>query len=304
MDPRARYRGSLLGLAVGDALGAPYEGMAPGSFAPVTDMAGGGRRGLPTGLWTDDTSMALCLAESLVERQGFDLRDQLERYGRWLRDGHLSSTGIAFGIGHTVSMALARYELTGDPWSSALTDTTAAGNGSLTRLAPVPLFYAADRAQAIERSGESSKATHGAPAAIDACRYFGALIAGAANGVSRDELLDEGFWQEGELVPEIEEIARGSFRRREPPEIEGSGYVVRSLEAALWALARSESFRDGCLLAVNLGHDADTTAAVFGQLAGALYGEEAIPADWKAKLARRGQIERLADALFTARLRT
>lgn len=303
MEPRARYRGSLLGLAIGDALGAPFEGMPPGSFAPVTDMVGGGRHHLPTGVWTDDTSMALCLAESLTTRGGFDLRDQLNRYSRWYRDGHLSSTGLAFGIGQTVSMALAHYELTGDPSSAGLTDPNSAGNGSIMRLAPVPLFYAADLEQAIERSGESSTATHRAPAAVDACRYFGALIAAAANGVPKEELLAEGFWQHGELVPEVEEVARGSFRRREPPEIEGSGHVVRSLEAALWAVERSESFREGCLLAVNLGGDTDTTAAVFGQLAGAIYGEDEIPAEWREKLARRQVIERLADGLFSARLR-
>jgi ADP-ribosylglycohydrolase len=303
LDPRARYRGALVGLAVGDALGASYEGMPPGSFAPVVDMAGRGLRAIPAGVWTDDTSMALCLAESLVARDGFDFRDQLERYLRWFHDGHLSSTGIAFGIGRTTSMALARFELTGDPSSSGLADEMSAGNGSIMRLAPVPLFYASDRAQAIEKSGESSKTTHRARAAVDACRYLGALIRAAANGAPKEELLDTGFWQDGELVPEIEEVARGSFRRRDPPEIEGSGYVVRSLEAALWALERSETFREGCLLAVNLGDDTDTTAAVFGQLAGALYGEDEIPEEWRAQLARRELVERLADALFMARLR-
>lgn len=299
MDPRARYRGSLLGLAVGDALGAPFEGLARGSFPPVQDLVGGGYRGLPAGTWTDDTSMALCLAESLVARQGFDARDQLERYLRWLQKGHWSSTEFAFGIGHTVSRALARFELTGDPSSSGLTEPMSAGNGSLMRLAPVPLFFAADRAQAVSLSGESSRTTHAAPAAVDTCRYFGALLAGAGTGLAKDELLDEGYF-DGELVPEVGRVARGSFRQAAAPE--SSGYVVHTLEAALWALERSESFHEGVLLAVNLGEDTDTTGAVFGQLAGALYGEEAIPAEWRAKVVKREQIERMADALFGARL--
>jgi ADP-ribosyl-[dinitrogen reductase] hydrolase len=300
VDPRARYRGSLLGLAVGDALGAPYEGLARGSFPPVADMAGGGYRGLPAGTWTDDTSMALCLAESLVARQGFDARDQLERYLHWLQKGHWSSTAFAFGIGHTVSRALARYELTGDPSSSGLTEPMSAGNGSLMRLASVPLFFAADRAQAISLSGESSKTTHATPVAVDACRYLGALVAGAATGLPKEQLLAAGYF-DGELIPEVEQVARSSFRQVEAPE--SSGYVVHTLEAALWALERSESFREGVLLAVNLGGDTDTTGAVYGQLAGALYGEEAIPAEWRAKLVKREQIERMADALFGARLR-
>lgn len=299
METRARYRGSLLGLAVGDALGAPYEGLPRGSFGPVEDMVGGGHRGLRVGTWTDDTSMALCLADSLVSRRGFDLRDQLDRYLRWLRDGYLSSAEYAFGLGHTVSRALARYELTGDAYSSGLTEPLSAGNGSLMRLAPVPLFFAADRAEAIRFSGESSRATHATRLAIDGCRYFGALVAGAAAGLPKDDILAEDYF-EGELAPEVEAVARGSFRRDDPPD--ASGYVVHTLEAALWALARSESFREGALLAVNLGGDADTTAAVFGQLAGALEGEDAIPAEWRERLVRRQLVERMADALYGARL--
>ena len=298
MEARARYRGSLLGLAVGDALGTPYEGLPRGSFAPVTDMAGGGHRGLPVGAWTDDTSLALCLAESLVARRAFDARDQMDRYLRWLQDGHWSSTGYAFGIGHTTSLALARYELTRDPTSSGRTEPNSAGSGSLMRLAPVPLFFAADRAEAVRLSGESSRTTHANPVAVDACRYFGALVAGAAAGIDKEELF--GLW-EGSLVPEVAEIAGGSFRREGPPE--SSGYAVHTLEAALWAFARTDSFRDGALLCVNLGGDTDTVGAVYGQLAGALYGEEAIPAEWLAVLARRREIERLADSLFAARLR-
>lgn len=300
MDARSRYRGSLLGLAVGDALGTPYEGQARGSFEPVMDMAGGGWRGLAVGTWTDDTSLALCLAESLVARRDFDAHDQMERYLRWMQDGHWSSTGYAFGIGHTISMALARYELTRDPSSSGRGTPDSAGSGSLMRLAPVPLFFAADRARAVQLSGESSRTTHTTPAAMDACRYFGALIAGAATGVAKDELLAEGYWDGGGLVDEIAAIAGGSFRGDSPPD--SSGYVVHTLQAALWALARTGSYREGALLCVNLGGDTDTVAAVYGQLAGALYGEEAIPAEWLAVLARRRDIERLADSLFAARL--
>jgi len=172
------------------------------------------------------------------------------------------------------------------------------------RLAPVPLAYARKPREAIERAGESSRTTHGAAACIDACRYFGALLVGAVNGVGKDELLSEryspivGYWKEHPLGAEIGEIAAGSFKRREPPEIQGSGYVVKSLEAALWAFHRSDSFREGCLLAVNLGDDADTTGAVYGQLAGAFYGERGIPESWLARLAHRQLIESLAERLF------
>jgi ADP-ribosylglycohydrolase len=165
------------------------------------------------------------------------------------------------------------------------------------RLAPVPIAYARNLAAAIEHAGQSSLTTHPAPRAVDACRYLGALIASAVTGASKEALLAHDFWRWGELHPEIEEIAHGSFTRKQPPEISGSGYVVRSLEAALWAFYRGDSFREGALLAVNLGEDADTTGAVYGQIAGAVYGESGIPSDWLEKLARRRLIGGFADRL-------
>lgn len=140
----SRYRGSLLGLAAGDALGTTAEFKAPGTFSPLKDIVGGGPFNLKPGQWTDDTSMALCLAESLVSRNGFDAQDQMERYSRWRNEGYLSSTGRCFDIGNTVSQALVRFARTGDPFAG-FADPRSAGNGSLMRLAPVPLFFAEDR---------------------------------------------------------------------------------------------------------------------------------------------------------------
>jgi ADP-ribosylglycohydrolase len=140
MNLSDRYRGALLGLAVGDALGTTLEFARPGSFAPITDMVGGGRFGLQPGQWADDTSMALCLAESLIECQGFDPVDQLTRYCRWWREGHLSSTGVCFDIGTTTRAALVAFEETQDPYPGP-DDPRTAGNGSLMRLAPIPLFF-------------------------------------------------------------------------------------------------------------------------------------------------------------------
>ena len=300
MAPADRYRGALLGLATGDALGTTLEFRAPGSFNKIDDMAGGGPFDLAPGEWTDDTSMALCLAESLIETGRFDLVDQLERYLRWADHAHLSSNGTVFDIGNTVRKALANFRISRSPHSGP-----SAGNGSLMRLAAIPLFFSNLPQTAIEKSGESSRTTHGAPAAIDGCRYMGALMVGALNGASKQELLSErfspvrGYWDENPLVPQIAEIATGSFKHREPPVIAGSGYVVKSLEAALWAFHNGNDFRDGCLLAVNLGGDADTTGAIYGQLAGAFYGESAIPLAWREKLAHRGLIASFADRLLT-----
>jgi len=302
-DIVSRYRGCLLGLAVGDALGTTLEFRSPGTFEPINDMIGGGRFQLDPGQWTDDTSMALCLAESLVEAGGLDPIDQLERYSQWLWYGHMSCTGTSFDIGNTVRQALLKFEKTNEPCCGS-TDAYSAGNGSIMRLAPVPLCYARSPKEAIEKSGESSRTTHAATVCVDACRYFGGLIVGALAGAPKDTLLSEryspipGYWSESPLTKEIDAIASGSFKVLEPPAIQGIGYVVKSLEAALWAFYKSNSFKEGCLLAVNLGDDADTTGAVYGQIAGAFYGEEAIPALWREKLAKRALIESLAERIF------
>jgi ADP-ribosyl-[dinitrogen reductase] hydrolase len=298
-----RFRGCLLGLAAGDALGTTLEFRPPGSFVPIQELSGGGPFNLKAGQWTDDTSMALCLAESLVSCQGFDALDQMRRYQRWYRDGLWSSTGRCFDIGNTVRAALERFERSGEPFCGS-TDPRSAGNGSIMRLAPVPMFFARHLEIAVEYSARSSLTTHAARLAVDACRYFGALLVGALNGVSKDQLLPErnyptpDFWQSDPLAAEIDAIATGSFRLRQPPQIRGSGYVVESLEAALWAFDRSHDFREGCLMAANLGDDADTTAAVYGQLAGAYYGEEGIPSEWRNSLAFREEIQDLADRLL------
>ena len=293
-----RFRGCLLGLAVGDALGTSIEFCPPGSFTPLTDLVGGGPFNLRPGQWTDDTSMALCLAESLIECREMDLNDQLTRYVRWYREGYLSSTGTCFDIGNTIRKALTNYEQTGDPLSG-LTDPGSAGNGSIMRLAPVPMYFANDIQAAMENSALSSLTTHRTRAAVDACRYFGGLIACALNGFEKDELIGSTCIEEMSLfAEEIRLIAGGSFNEKEPPEIRGTGYVVHSLEAALWAFSRSETFEKGCLMAVNLGDDADTTGAVYGQLAGAFYGEAGIPTGWLSKLAFKDLIRAYADQIF------
>ena len=298
-----RFRGCLLGLAAGDALGTTLEFFYPGTFEPIDDMVGGGWFSLDPGQWTDDTSMALCLAQSLIERREFDPLDQMYRYVEWRNFGTLSSTGYCFGIGNTVADSLSRFDKTWDPYAGS-SDPLTAGNGSLMRLAPVPMYFAGDAAEAIERSADSSKTTHGAREAVDACRYFAGLLVGALQGVDKETLLSagyspvEGLWETSPLAEKIAVVADGSFKDHEPPEIQGSGYVVKSLEAALWAFHKSQDFRDGALLAVNLGYDADTTGAIYGQIAGAHYGVDAIPVEWRERLSMGERIVSMADSLY------
>lgn len=298
-----RIRGSLIGLAVGDALGMPVEFRPPGSFDEVTDMRGGGSFDLDAGQWTDDTSMALCLAESLIEKNGFDPVDQLERYLKWHREGYLSVNGECFDIGNTTIDALLRFEETPEPYCGPDYERSA-GNGSIMRLAPIPLFYYSRPKKAIEYAGLSSQTTHQHPLTMDACKYMAGIMVGALMGTSKEELLSRryspipGYWDENPLPEELDEIACGSFKEKEPPEIRGSGFVVRSLEAALWAFYKTDYFEHGCLKAVNLGDDADTTGAVYGQIAGAYYGESGIPDKWRNMLAKFDLISEMADKLI------
>jgi ADP-ribosylglycohydrolase len=294
-----RCVGALVGLAVGDALGTTLEFQPPGTFTPIDDMVGGGPFDLKPGEWTDDTSMALCLGESLLTC-GFDPHDQLWRYVRWFRDGLHSSNGRCVDIGNTVRAALLHFEAHGDPERAGRSDTMSAGNGSIMRLAPVAICYAADPKSAIHLAGESSRTTHAHAEPVDACRYLAALMLGALQGCPKAALLADrfspvpGLWASRPLAAPIDAVAAGSFRRHQPPRICGSGYVAASLEAALWAFATTDTFADGALKAVNLGDDADTTGAVYGQLAGAHYGASAIPAPWRARLAKRDVIEAMA----------
>ena len=300
---RDRFRGCLLGLATGDALGTTLEFTRPGAFQPIDDMIGGGPFELEPGQWTDDTSMALCLAVSLIERGEFDALDQMRRYVRWRDEGYLSSTGTCFDIGNTIARALSRFMDTGDPYAGN-SDTYSAGNGSLMRLAPVPMYFAHDAGEAISRSADSSRTTHGAKEAIDACRYFTGLLVADLKGVDKETLLSarycpvEGLWERSPLAEKIAVVADGSFKHREPPAVKGTSYVVESMEAALWAFHKSHDFREGALLAANLGDDADTTAAIYGQIAGAHYGAEAIPDEWRELLTMSTEISSMADRLY------
>jgi ADP-ribosylglycohydrolase len=294
-----RARGALLGLAAGDAVGTTVEFQAPGSFEPVSDMVGGGPFDLQPGQWTDDTSMALCLAESLVECGGHDPVDQMRRYLRWWREGYFSATGRCFDIGGTTRQQLTRFAQTGEPHDPG-PDEESAANGSLMRLAPVAIRWSHDPEAVVEQAAASSLPTHPARRPVDACRVLAAMTAALIRGERTERVFDPGFWNHGHLHDAVEAVARGSWRGKEPPAIRGTGYCVAALEAAIWAVAGARDFRDAVLRATNLGDDADTTAAIAGQLAGAMHGASRIPDAWLGKLAMRDRIESLADALHRA----
>lgn len=293
-----RFEGCLLGLACGDAVGVAVEFLPRGRFAPLTTMTGGGKFRLRKGEWTDDTAMALCLAESLLECGGFDPLDQMQRYWRWANEGHNSCRPHAIGIGKTVAAALTRFHRTGEPYSGS-TDARSSGNGSLMRLAPIPMYYA-NEPEMQEFAALSSRTTHASEECLASCRYFALVLSRALAGESDKAKL---FPARAEFDPPeaLRRITDLRFRDATESAVSGSGYVVESLEAALWCFWHTGNFADAILAAANLGDDADTTAAICGQLAGAFYGMKQIPEDWLESLHRRDDIRRMARQLAASR---
>jgi ADP-ribosylglycohydrolase len=301
-----RQRGSLIGLAVGDALGAAIEFQSPGDFEPVTGYRSGGPHRLNPGEWTDDTSMALALADS-IGTVGWNIDDQAQHYVAWQQTGKYSVNGRCFDIGITTSRALSRFQETGNASSSGSTSESSSGNGSIMRLAPVPIRYChlfPNDIESLSRfAEESSLTTHASEQCLSACRYMALVLAGLIHGQDRDDVLSP-TWEPlaalktiKPLHPLIQNVADGSFRKKQPPDIRGSGWVVQSLEAALWAFHDASSFAEAVLKAVNLGDDADTTGAVCGQFAGAYWGESGIAESLRSGLARKDMIEKALDGI-------
>lgn len=277
-----RYLGCVIASAKSDFLGSAFEFKSRGSFhctGPVLD--GTGTWHLPPGAYTDDTSMALCLADSLIDC-GFDAEDQLDRYCAWHDKGYRSSIGHCFDIGGTCSSALSRYRR--DKSLLAPFSEWGAGNGSLMRLTPIPLYYRKYPAVARKKAYLQSRVTHGAIVAADCCVFYTNLILGALNGKSKEEILAPDFEclssLEGKLSPKVEEIQKGSYQTKKLDEISSDGYSLHSLEAALYCFYHTDNLKDCVLMAVNLGSDTDTVACITGQLAGAYYGIQAVPEEW------------------------
>lgn len=297
---RDRALGALVGLAVGDAIGTTVEFKQRGSFDPVTDMVGGGPFNLKPGEWTDDTSMALCLADSLIAFDGLDERDLLERFCRWWLYGENSVTGHCFDIGNATAASLRAFQETGDI-HSASADARNGGNGSIMRLAPVACRYWNNPDKLRDAARRQSGTTHPAAEPVDASEALAMILGNAIRGMPLTDLLSASC---GPYTPKVQAVVDGSWRGKHRDAIRSSGYVIDTLEAAIWACAASSgSFEQTVLRAVNLGDDADSVGAVAGQIAGAFYGLSGIAELWRKRLAWNDRIEGLADRLFTESLR-
>ena len=293
---RGVFRGVFLGGAVGDAIGLTNELCTPATIQTMHGIIGGGIFGVPAGTWTDDTSLMLCVADSLIVQRGFDAHDQATRYVRWWRDGYLACDGRTYDIGNVTTMALYQFIQTGVPYS-ALTTEHAAGTGAVIRIAPIGLYYASNPRELSEYATACSAITHAAPSALSAAQVVATLVARALFCRDKQRLM-QSAWLVHSLNAAIQEVVDGTYRLRQPPVIQNSTHVVRTLESTLWSLWHHDSFADGVLALANLGGMSGAACTMYGQIAGALYGEDAIPASWVAQLRRREEIAWYAEMLL------
>lgn len=302
---RERFQGALMGLAVGDSLAAYTQFRKPGTFPAVGDVLGGGPFDLPRGAWSDDTAMALLLAESLLESEGFDAQDQVQRYCRWQREGYGSATGQCVGIAANVARSLATALYKRQPFSGSH-DPEQLDKDPLSRVAPAVMYFFADPAASVARPAEAARVTAQAPLVLDTVRLFAAMLRQALAGRDKAAVLKppRDLWMTPSTRPELLAVYEGSYVRRMPPEIASNGHIVAALEAAVWAFYRGETFREGALLAANLGWDSDVVTATYGQLAGAYHGVSAIPGIWRNSLIKQEVVIDTADRLLTHALVT
>ena len=304
-DFLSRARGALVGLAVGDAVGTTNEFKVASTFKPITDMVGGGPFLLKPGQWTDDTSMALCLADSLLAKGHYDSFDVMERYQRWFSKGYRSSTDRCFDIGGQVRAALFDFEHEQRVPVTA-ERSNRAGNGAIMRLAPVVIagFEHREIREIVVTAGLSARETHYSVEAEAATEVFAALLVGALLGWAPEHIINVGWASTGPAFDEMAaRVISTDPAERASWESETSGYIVHGLRLAVHGLLDFPSFKDATLAIANMGGDSDTNAAIYGQLGGAFYGVEAIPASWRSTLHQGEEIDALARVLVDLRLK-
>jgi len=296
--------GGLWGAVVGDVLGVPVESVGrEGRRAdPVTDFREYGIHNQPRGTWSDDTSLMLCTVESLIG--GFDTNRMGRLFSRWLFEGHWTPRGKAFGVGRTTRESIGRMAEGSFPESAGGTEESDNGNGSLMRILPVGLYAAGlPPEEVVQYAHRASSLTHRHPRSGIACGFYCILVSSLLGGndpdpAYREAIRDtlEAYDDRQPYVDEFPHFARllsGWIGGLEEGQIQSDGYVIHTLEASVWCLLTTNSFRDAVLKAVNLGGDADTTGAVTGGLAGIRYGLEAMPGEWINGTALREEIETL-----------
>ena len=308
MENTNKIKSILFGVAVGDALGVPVEFQSREMLKknPVREMTGYGTHNQPPGTFSDDSSLTFCLAEALTVE--FDLNVIAGNFVRWYRNNFWTARGSVFDIGNATRQAIERLEQGISPELAGSTDPSSNGNGSLMRILPLMLFLLDKKVDERFRiTQQVSSITHGHIRSVIACHYYlefaRHLFVGKEKNWIYKNLQQEipGFLASIYVEPsEIElfnRLLKMDISDLKENEIRSSGYVLHTLEAAIWCLLTTSSYKDAVLKAVNLGEDTDTTAAVTGGMAGLLYGFDNIPTDWLNQLAGKNDIENLAERL-------
>lgn len=280
MDVRSdKIKGSFIGLFVGDAVGTTLEFKEIGHQPRITDMIGGGVFRLNPGEWTDDGSMALCIAKSIIDKKSVDKKDIMRLFARWFLYGENASNGKCFDVGGTCNRYINAFINSKGVYNDAENHVWEAGNGSIMRLVPAIIPYIDDEKAAISAAIQQSLVTHGNSEVLTYCEKLTKVIVGCINGV----------------YPVVDD----EIKNTSEDELATSGYVVDTYDAAMWAFWNTDNFRDCILAAANLCGDADTIAAVAGQVAGAWYGYSDIPKEWIDKLAKKDELLSVCDDLMS-----
>lgn len=308
MNRRNFSKNILIGSAVGDALGVPVEFKSRQELQinPVTDMIGYGTYNMPPGTFSDDSSMMFCLAESLCN--GYDVNDIGEKFQMWMHEGYWTADGEVFDVGIATRKAINRLRVVKNPIEAGSKDESDNGNGALMRILPLAVFTKDlsidERCEIVK---EVSSITHAHNRSVLACIYYIEFALNVLDAENLEEAyLNTNFWlklflEENELYknefPYFERILSGQLIDLTQNEIQSTGYVIHSLEASIWCLLHTNSYKDCVLKAVNLGHDTDTISCIAGGIAGIFYGTDTIPTHWIEQLARVNDILKLAEQL-------
>ncbi len=328
MNKLDAIKAGIFGVVVGDALGVPVEftSRSERKADPVVDMREYGTHSQPKGTWSDDSSMVLASLDSIIQSGGLDYNDMMDRFRDWKINGKYTPHGRVFDIGITCSQAIAQYRPGADPTECGGRGERDNGNGSLMRIMPVSLFDALEKEYWSDafivdtacNSLEASSLTHGHPRSVIACMMHTSIcheliyrgdesiymalwkgIQGAFEFYERRA--DTIVWFDDAFKKELQSDAYGrlrdlkSFINLPDSEIKSSGYVVHTLEAAIWCLLNSNSYAECVLKAVNLGDDTDTVGAVAGGLAGLAYGYADIPKDWIDVIVKKDWINKMCE---------
>ncbi|KAE8371305.1 ADP-ribosylation/Crystallin J1 [Aspergillus bertholletiae] len=309
----SRSLGAIWGVCVGDALGGPVQFMDPGSFKPITGLEFVQPFQQPAGSYSDDGSMTLALAQSIIDSQGkYNHALSIHYFVDWFATGRFSTIDHAWDVGRSTRSALQSWrkrgtdnlEKTQDVIDKKLDVEQSSGNGSLMRIAPIGLALWRDPEAARRVAREQSRVTHPVLGCLEACEAYTLLVCGVLRGESKEQLcslINEYRFTQSDLAQRLSQYKTLSdWRAKSAPEMRSSGWVVDTLEVALWGVFKFDCWADGALAVANLGGDADTAAAVYGGLAGAFYGVEAIPSEWVAGMQNQGLIAEVAAKLAEA----